>query len=145
MIYAIFGYAKAEKPEDLIAKLGDPGKAFENTIKFWQDSRPSLSLDQDQYLARELEWDNYYLVSSFLYDAYYDRHFAPQGGHYLYVSGVNGASRDLSAYILALIYYHPELAREMLELCFKSQETSGRFFYDFEGYGTPLRSALSPE
>jgi len=92
-------------------------------------------LAQDEFLERELEWDNYYLTSSFMYDAYYERHFAPQGGHYVYVSGVNGAGRDLSAYIQTLIYYHPELAREMLELCLRNQETSGRLFYDFEGYG----------
>ena len=130
-----YGYAKSEKAEQLLSKIGDPEKALADTRKYWQESRPRLELSKDQFLSRELEWDNYYLVSSFLYDAYYGRHFAPQGGHYLYVSGVNGATRDLAAYILALTYYHPELAREMLELCLSNQETSGRLFYDFEGYG----------
>jgi len=131
----VYGYAKAEEPDQVIAKIGDPEKALADTIKYWQESRPRLELAQDDFLSRELEWDNYYLGSSFIYDAYYQRHFAPQGGHYLYVSGVNGAARDLAAYILALIYYHPELAREMLELCLENQDSSGRLFYDFEGYG----------
>lgn len=135
LLHFAYGYAKAEKPEQVVAKIGDPEKAFQDTVDFWKGSRPGLVTDQDQFLARELEWDNYYLVSSFVYDAYYQRHFAPQGGHYLYVAGVNGADRDLSAYILTLIYYHPELAREMIELCLENQETSGRLFYDFEGYG----------
>jgi len=130
-----YGYAKAQKVEDLLVKISDPEKIWDQTIAYWNSVRPDLSAGTDQFLARELEWNNYYLISSFLYDAYYNRHFAPQGGHYLYVMGVNGATRDLAGFTLGLIYFQPELAREMLELCLENQETSGRMFYDFEGYG----------
>ncbi len=135
VLHFAYGYAKAEKPASVIAKIGDPEQAFSNTIKYWQDERPVFTADQDQYLSRELEWNHYYVASSFLYDGYYNRHFAPQGGHYLYNMGVNGATRDLAGYTLGLIYFRPDLAREMIELCLEDQETSGRLFYDFEGYG----------
>jgi len=130
-----YGYAKAQKIEDLLSQISSPEKIFEKTLDFWKKIKPVLTIDRDQYLSRELEWNNYYLVSSFLYDSYYNRHFAPQGGHYLYVSGVHGATRDLAGFTLGLIYFQPELAREMLELCLENQEPSGRMFYDFEGYG----------
>jgi len=139
-----YGYAKAEKVDDLLKKLSKPDELFDQTINYFKQNQPKLELNQDQDLSRELEWDNYYLVSSFLYNAYYQRHFAPQAGNYLYYSGGNGAMRDFAAYIQALSYYHPELAREMLELCLRNQDISGRMFYDFEGYGKRFTVPYNP-
>jgi len=139
-----YGYAKAKKVEEVLKELSQPDGLFQDTLKFWKETSPTLILEKDQYLEREIKWADYYLSSSFLYDPYYDRHFAPQGGNYLYLSGVNGAMRDFSAYIQALSYYRPEMAREMLELCLKNQESSGRLFYDFEGYGSRYLAPYRP-
>ncbi len=135
-LYFAYGYAKAEQPEDIIKEIGDPEKRFEETILSWKESRPVLQLDENHFLTRELAWSDYYLVSSLLFDAYYNESFVPQAGNYLYFAGVHGAMRDFAAHILALSYYHPGLARDMLALCMKNQEQTGRLFYDFEGYGS---------
>jgi hypothetical protein len=103
--------------------------------KLWRGESPQLRLEKDRFLERELEWDYYYLTSSALFDGYYNKHHVPQGGNYLYYSGGDGATRDYAAVAMALTYYKPELAREILEYTMRSQEPSGRLFYDLEGYG----------
>ncbi len=143
-LHFAYGYTKSRLPEDIIQEIGDPDMRFARTLHHWQQSRPSLTLEKDQFLARELEWADYYLTYSFLYDAYHQKSFAPQGGNYLYFAGVHGAMRDFAAYIMALAYYHPILAREMLELCMQNQEQNGRLFYDFEGFGSRSFGGILP-
>ncbi len=134
----VYGYEKSTPAEQSVREaLKDAGGAEGQGLpeKKWAAASPSLELPVDSFLSRELKWDYYYFVSSALYDAYYRKHFIPQGSNYLYYSGGNGATRDYAAFAMTLAYYRPALAREVLEFMMRSQDASGRLFYDLEGYG----------
>ncbi len=110
----------------------------------WRDAGyPAFISSRDSFMGRELVWDYYYLTAMATSDIYYGKRHVPQGGNYYYYSGGNGATRDYAAFVQALTYYKPELAREILEFMSRCQETDGRLFYDIEGYGyrysTPYR------
>jgi len=132
----IFGYAKGKQPEAMVAAMRAAGAdQIGATAALWREELPALSVPGSPWMDRELKWDYYATSSASLYDGYYQRHYVPQGGHYLYVAGTNGATRDVAAFAQSLIYYRPEQAREILEFIMRSQEPSGRLFYDLEGYG----------
>jgi len=132
----IFGYAKAQAPEKIVSEMVASGaEDFGKTAEAWRGEMPALSVPDSPWMDRELKWDYYATSSASLYDGYYQRHFIPQGGTYLYVAGGNGATRDLAAFAQSLVYYQPDQAREILEYMMRSQESSGRLFYDLEGFG----------
>jgi hypothetical protein len=141
-----YGYAKAREPEQIVASVISRGAhLWKNTSSFWKESAPSLkTINDESSLARELAWDNYYFNSSSQYDAYYQRHYIPQAGNYLYDAGLNGASRDFFENILTLTYYKPQAAREMLEFMVRAQKTDGSFFYSFDGFGKRNRLFYQP-
>jgi hypothetical protein len=153
----VYGYEKGHAAEEIISyiledaledsKLGPaPGRErlSPTTMLQWTSEMPRLDLPGDGFMSRELRWDYYYLVSSSLFDAYYQRHKVPQGANYLYYSGMDGATRDYAAFVQALTYYRPELAREILELMMRCQETDGRLFYDIGGYGVRYNNPYRP-
>jgi cellobiose phosphorylase len=132
----VFGYAKARSAAKIVAELiAARADRLEATAATWGREMPGLLVPESPWMDRELKWDYYAVASASLYDGYYQRHFIPQGGHYLYANGWNGATRDTAAYVQSLIYYRPEQAREILEFMMRSQERSGRLFYDLEGFG----------
>jgi Glycosyl hydrolase 36 superfamily, catalytic domain len=134
----IFGYEKGAPAEKTIEEITNntlPENSWKETEKYWKQSMPVLDVPNDKFMSRELSWDYYYLMSSFLYDGYYKKHHIPQGGNYFYYSGGNGAMRDYAAFIQTLSYYNPEAAKEILQYSMRSQEIDGRFFYDLEGFG----------
>ncbi|MHA1209419.1 MAG: hypothetical protein ACTSRF_09380, partial [Candidatus Freyarchaeota archaeon] len=67
------------------------------------------------WVSREAAWHSYYLLSSALYDEYFENHLLPQGGAYVYLQGLHGGPRDFSLFTIPTIYLDPGLAREMLE------------------------------
>lgn len=129
-----FGYVSDHAPAAMVANLR---REYNDDFRRgrWTETMPGLDLPSIPWLGRELEWDYYYFLSAGLYDRYYQRHHIPQGGNYLYFTGINGATRDYAAFVQALTYYDPALAREVLELMMRAQEPTGRFFYDLEGVG----------
>lgn len=132
----IFGYAKTKTPEAIVSAMRAAGAdRLETTAARWRQELPALEVAESPWIDRELKWNFYATSAASLYDGYYQRHYVPQGGHYLYVAGANGATRDVAAFAQSLIYYQPRQAREILEFILSSQEPSGRLFYDLEGYG----------
>ena len=132
----VFGYAKGQPAGKIVADLiAQKADRIEASAATWRREMPGLTVPESPWMDRELKWDYYATSSASLYDGYYQRHFIPQGGHYMYVAGANGAERDTAAYVQSLIYYRPEQAREILEFIMRSQEPSGRLYYDLEGYG----------
>jgi len=141
-----YGYAKAREPEDIVSSVIKNGaQLWRNTASFWKERAPSFKTEKEELnLGRELVWNNYYFNSSSQYDAYYQRHYVPQAGNYLYDSGLNGASRDFFENIMTLTYYRPQSAREMLEFMLRSQKTDGTFFYSIDGFGKRNRLFYRP-
>jgi hypothetical protein len=142
----VYGYAKGREPEDIVTSVIEGGAHFwQNTASYWKECAPSFrTANEETSLERELIWNNYYFNSSSQYDAYYQRHYIPQAGNYLYDSGLNGASRDFFENIMTLTYYRPQLAREMLEFMLRSQKTDGTFFYSIDGFGKRNRLFYRP-
>jgi len=132
-----FGYEKGKPAADTVKLLAKDGgsRLLAESMQYWSDRVPRFRPDRASFMSRELAWSYYYFTSSALYDGYYQKHHVPQGGNYLYKSGGNGAARDYAAFVQALTYYRPELAREVLEFMMRCQERDGRLFYDFEGFG----------
>jgi hypothetical protein len=130
----VYGYTTGESPSAFLLSIPDL-KDERATPAVWQKAMPALDLPGARFLERELKWDYYYFLSAGLYDRYYQRHHLPQGANYLYYTGINGATRDYSAFVQTLSYYQPALAREALEFMMRAQEPSGRLFYDLEGFG----------
>ncbi len=142
----VYGYAKGREPEDIVATVTKKGAhLWQNTASFWKDCAPSFkAAKEESNMGRELVWNNYYFHSSSQYDAYYQRHYIPQAGNYLYDSGLNGASRDFFENIMTLTYYRRQSAREMLEFMLRSQKTDGTFFYSIDGFGKRNRLFYRP-
>ena len=135
-MHFLYGYAKGEDPGKMIATaVSEKDFLWEKTVACWKTTAPSLCVEKDSFLCRELIWDYYSFTSSSLYNAYYQCHYIPQGGNYLYVNGGNGATRDFAAFVQTLTYYRTKAAREMLEFMMCAQEEDGRLFYDLEGHG----------
>lgn len=96
----------------------------------------TTSLPDLPWLSREIEWHSYYLQACTLYSEYFDAHFVDQGSAYGYLQGGSGAPRDLSLFVLALVYLRPDLAKETLRFMLRSQRhTDGGFPYAWFGYG----------
>ena len=141
-----YGYAKVRESEEIVASVIRSGThLWKNTASFWKENAPSLKTTKDEIsLGRELAWNNYYFNSSSQYDAYYQRHYIPQAGNYLYDTGLNGASRDFFENIMTLTYYKPQAAREMLEFMMRAQKINGSFFYSIDGFGKRNRLFYRP-
>lgn len=96
----------------------------------------STTLPDQPWLSREIEWHSYYLQACTLYSEYFDAHFVDQGSAYAYLQGGSGAPRDLSLFVLALVYLRPDLAKETLRFMLRSQRhTDGGFPYAWFGHG----------
>ncbi len=141
-----YGYAKGREPENIVASVIKKGAhLWQNTVSFWKNCAPSFKTAKEKSnLGRELVWNNYYFHSSSQHDAYYQKHYIPQAGNYLYDSGLNGASRDFFENILTLTYYRPGHAKEMLEFMLRSQKSDGAFFYSIDGFGKRNRLFYRP-
>ncbi len=95
-----------------------------------------LATERDAFLHRELAWHASQLEASVGYREYWGRHVVPQGSAYLYLHGADGALRDTALFALPLVYTHPELAREELELAMgMAFAEDARFSYAFQGHG----------
>lgn len=92
--------------------------------------------DQEPYLHRELAWHASQIEASVGYREYWRRHVVPQGSAYLYLHGADGALRDTTLFAMPLVYTHPSLAKEQLELAMGlAFAADSRFSYAFQGHG----------
>ena len=80
-------------------------------------------------------WHAYYTRASAMYDAYFERRTIPQGFWYLYGSGFNSGMRDSVQHALPLVYFEPELAKDVLLSVLGQQDETGHLPYSVTGYG----------
>jgi hypothetical protein len=95
-----------------------------------------FAADRDGWTQREMAWHASQLLASTGWREYWQRHVVPQGSAYLFLHGVDGASRDLALFASPLVYLRPSLAKEELQLLMGLQHSDdGRFTYAFHGHG----------
>lgn len=132
-----FAYG-AVKPEETLGFLdqyrqGDPLAA---TLNEWKQRLAYFKSGQETYLSREMAWQSYYLISSVVYNAYFDSRVTPQGSAYLYLQGSDGAPRDQALATIPLTYLNPALARDNLRLMMRLADgETGKIPYAFAGFG----------
>lgn len=102
----------------------------------WRNNLCYFSTGTLPQLQREIAWHSYYLLSSVVYNEYFDVNLTPQGSAYLYLHGADGVPRDFALYIIALTYIHPELSKDMLRLIMQMTERdSHQIEYAMSGHG----------
>lgn len=95
-----------------------------------------LATTRSPSLHRELAWHAAQIEASVGYREYWKKHVVPQGSAYLYLHGADGAARDTALFAMPLVYTHPELAKEQLELLMGlAFAKDSRFSYAFQGHG----------
>ncbi|MBS7249741.1 MAG: hypothetical protein KIH08_03985 [Candidatus Freyarchaeota archaeon] len=132
----LFGYAEKEEILNLTFNYEEKARRspLSEGIRDWKEHTVKFRGGED-WVSREAAWHSYYLKSSTLYDEYFENHFLPQGGAYVYLQGLHGGPRDFSLYIVPTTYLDPELARETLEYVLRWMRPSGELAYSGSGYG----------
>ena len=133
-----FAYGTVKPNEDL--KSIRQSYAEGNVLGNWRDElRKKLvyfTIGSTPALQREMAWHAYYMLSSTVYYEYFNTHVTPQGSAYLYLHGADGAPRDYSLYVLALTYFEPALAKEMLTLIMRMTDAdTHQIIYSVSGHG----------
>ena len=134
----LFGYADKNRIHRLASKYEKKAREqpLRKSIKDW--GRNTLKFTgggEWGWVSREAAWHSYYLLSSALYDEYFENHLLPQGGAYVYLQGLHGGPRDFSLFTIPTIYLDPGLAREMLEYVLRWMRPSGELAYTQHGHG----------
>lgn len=112
--------------DDKIAGIVDAVRAQPDTqaasSAAWVAEMPQADLGPDRrWLARELQWDHYFVRSSSVWEEECGHHVITQGGYYQYGLGLNIAYRDPLQHMLPLIYNDPALAREVMRYSLQQQ------------------------
>lgn len=128
-----FAYGYTYRERELVPL--DPLQEEQRTLDAWHSWLPKFSIEDEPDLARELTWHAYYTRASAFYDAYFERRTIPQGFWYLYGSGFNAGLRDSVQHALPLVYFEPELAKDVLLSVLGQQDANGHFPYSITGYG----------
>ncbi len=112
------------------------GDWLADTTNTWKKRLLYFHTGSDPTLKREMAWHTYYLLSSTVYNDYYQTHLIPQGSAYLYIHGADGAPRDQALFTIPLVYLRPDLARDTLRLIMSLQHhRTGAIPYSFSGHG----------
>lgn len=130
-LWFAYGYAYGELP----ALPADPPSEEQRTLDAWRSWLPTFQVKDEPGLCRELTWHAYYLRASSFYDAYFGRRTIPQGFWYLYGSGFNAGLRDSVQHAMPLVYFEPELAKDVLLSVLAQADKTGHFPYSMTGYG----------
>ena len=130
-LWFAYGYTYGDLP----SFPGDPSAEEQRSVDAWKSWLPSFTIPEHPEVARELTWHAYYTRASAMHDAYFDRRTIPQGFWYLYGSGFNAGLRDSAQHALPMVYFEPQLARDVLFSVFAQQDATGHFPYSMTGYG----------
>jgi hypothetical protein len=130
-LWFAYGYSYEGLPEF----PSDPENEEQRTLDAWRSWLPAFRIKGEPGLCRELTWHAYYLRASSFYDAYFDRRTIPQGFWYLYGSGFNAGLRDSVQHALPLVYFEPDLARDVLLSVLAQADETGHFPYSMTGFG----------
>ncbi|MDD1778210.1 MAG: hypothetical protein LUQ65_08585, partial [Candidatus Helarchaeota archaeon] len=110
----------------------------------WKNDRIKLSLKDDPWVDRELQWHNYYLRSNLTYDQFFKEHILSQGHVYQYLIGFQGAARDPLQHALPFIYSNPNIIKEVIRYTLKEVKPDGELPYGICGSGMVLPAPYKP-
>jgi hypothetical protein len=85
-----------------------------------------FSVAAEPWVARETEWNHYYLRSSLTYDDFFQQHILNQNGFYQYVMGFQGAARDPLQHSLPFIFSDPDIVKSVLRYTLKEVRPTDR-------------------
>jgi hypothetical protein len=80
----------------------------------------------NEWIAREMAWSNYYLMSGMLREEYFGTSCINQSGLYLYHEGRNIAFRDPLQHLMPLSYTKPEYAKATLRYVLRTMLNNGK-------------------
>lgn len=114
-------------------RLDDP---FTDMRDGWKKRLAYFSIGSDPALQREMAWHSYSLLSSTVYNEYFNVHLTPQGSAYLYLHGADGVPRDFALYAMALTYLEPALAKDLLRIIMQmTDRETQQIQYAMSGHG----------
>ncbi|MHA2079532.1 MAG: hypothetical protein ACW99X_18235, partial [Candidatus Thorarchaeota archaeon] len=145
-IYFAYGYLpEGFDFDELVGKYekGLPSLLSESSEK-WKNRRIRLSVDNEDWVDRELTWHNYYLRSNLTYDSFFKEHILSQGHVYQYIIGFQGAARDPLQHALPFILCEPYIVKDVLRYTLKTVTPEGEIPYGITGSGMYMPSPFKP-
>ncbi len=139
-LWFAYGYTYGDLP----AFPAEPAGAERQSLDAWRSWLPRFQLEGSADVCRELTWHAYYVRASSFFDAFFERRTIPQGFWYLYGSGFNAGPRDSVQHALPLVYFEPDLARDVLLSVLAQADETGELPYSMTGYGIPWAFIWKP-
>jgi hypothetical protein len=136
----LYGYLPAGfAVESLAAKYrASASNALRESSAQWKKHGLRFSTSEEPWVAREVEWNHYYLRSGFSYDDFFKQHIVSQAAIYQYVMGFQGAARDPLQHALPFIFSDPHLVKEVLLYTLSEVRPDGSIPYGIVGHGMPM-------
>lgn len=130
-----YGTAETDGSFDFLDELQAENLAL-TLADDWKTRLAYFSTGTAPYIQREMAWHAYSLLSSTVYNEFFNLNIVPQGSAYLYLHGADGAPRDHALFVLALTYIEPALAKDLLRLMMRlTYASDGRISYAYAGVG----------
>lgn len=142
----LFGYLpEGFTLESLLAKYNaEPTTLLGTSSAKWQANMPSLRVDGEPWVEREIAWNAGYLRSGLTYDSFFREYILSQGAGYQYLAGLQGAARDPLQHALPLIFTDPRAVRGILRYTLKEIQADGSIPYGIVGAGVPMPCRYLP-
>jgi len=145
-LYFAYGYIpEGFDLEALIAKYkSNLPELLQASCENWKTNRIALTLKDEPWVDRELQWHNYYLRSNLTYDSFFKEHILSQGHVYQYLIGFQGAARDPLQHAIPFCYSNPNIVKEIIRYTLKEVKPNGEIPYGICGSGMEQPSPYAP-
>jgi hypothetical protein len=132
----IFGIADRGAEDAIIDRYRNgPGNRLPDLIGRWTAVIPRIELPEQAWIAREMAWSAYYLISGMQREDFFNTRVINQGSIYQYVWGANAGPRAALRHVIPLIYLDPAAAREVITYYLRAMKQTGELAYATAGYG----------
>jgi hypothetical protein len=136
-LHFLYGYLPAGfELDSLIARYKSAAlTSLKASSATWKAKGMRFSVAAEPWVARETEWNHYYLRSSLTYDDFFQQHILNQNGFYQYVMGFQGAARDPLQHSLPFIFSDTDIVKSVLRYTLKEVRPDGSVPYGVVGHG----------
>lgn len=135
-VYVIYGTAlKGNENEVIDSYRSEYSQRLSDVIAKSNNVKLSLPAG-NEWVAREMTWNNYYLMAGMLREEYFHTSCINQGGAYFYGWGNNICPRDVLQHLMPLSYTRPEFAKASLRYVLRMMKNTGRLESGTKFYGT---------
>ena len=141
----LYGLAPRGSEDAVIDRYrSGPPNRLPEVAQNWAARIPLLSLPEKRWIAREMAWSAYYLMSGTMKEDYFGARVLNQGSIYQYLWGANAGPRSALRHAVPLIYVEPETARETIIYYLRAMKNTGELAYATAGYGGWQTMGLDP-